>query len=670
MRVLLVEDEAITRKAVAGMLSSEGYQVEQAEDGETALTLARSGTPPALILSDVLMPQMDGFSLCRALRSEPGLEKTPLIFYSAVFLSAEDEALAREVGADAFVRKGEDLSQFKQRLRQVLEGATELSAGATQRPKLPADELERQHEAVLLHTLYGKVAELENEQHLPHAERLRESERRMRTLVANLPGMAYRCDNDRHWNMHFVSEAVESLTGYTRRQVEESREVSFAELIHPEDRERVWQSVQRTLEAGESFAITYRITHRDGSLRWLEERGSGVQQGRYIEGYINDVSRQVETAEQLQRINRVLRTLSRGNRSMVAATREEELLDNVCQLLASDGGYPYVWAATCIDAERLEPRAYHGEQAQGMRPWFEAIRQLPRHRHLFAETLDSGKPYLLNDMDRIDWGEGTEALRRSGLPVLLLLPLRHRGEPLGLVGIFAHERAIFDHSELSLLQEMAGDVGFGLKALRTKLAHDQGMQRIQRTMLQTVEAVSATLEKRDPYTAGHQQRVEQLSVAVAADLGWSDWRIEGLRLAALVHDIGKIHIPSEILNRPGRLSDLEFDIIKAHPEVGYDILKGVEFDWPIATIVLQHHERCDGSGYPQALTCKDIIPEACIIAVADVVEAITSDRPYRPGLGLDIALDEIESGRGSRYDAPVVDSCLRLFRERGFNWRT
>lgn len=139
-------------------------------------------------------------------------------------------------------------------------------------------------------------------------------------------------------------------------------------------------------------------------------------------------------------------------------------------------------------------------------------------------------------------------------------------------------------------------------------------------------------------------------------------------LAALVHDIGKIHIPAEILNRPGRLSETEFGIIKSHPQVGYDILKGVEFDWPIAEMVLQHHERIDGTGYPEGLKGEEILLEARIIGVADVVEAITSHRPYRPGLGVDIALHEIEDGRGSRYDVAVVDTCLHLFREEGFSW--
>jgi HD-GYP domain-containing protein (c-di-GMP phosphodiesterase class II) len=149
-------------------------------------------------------------------------------------------------------------------------------------------------------------------------------------------------------------------------------------------------------------------------------------------------------------------------------------------------------------------------------------------------------------------------------------------------------------------------------------------------------------------------------------LGLVDEQLAGLRLGAIVHDLGKIHVPAEILSKPGRLSKLEFELIKAHPQSGYDILKGIEFPWPIAQIVLQHHERLDGSGYPQGLKGDAIILEAKILAVADVVEAMASHRPYRPGLGIDQAIEEIRTGRGGRYDPAVVDACVKLFTEMGY----
>jgi HD-GYP domain-containing protein (c-di-GMP phosphodiesterase class II) len=171
---------------------------------------------------------------------------------------------------------------------------------------------------------------------------------------------------------------------------------------------------------------------------------------------------------------------------------------------------------------------------------------------------------------------------------------------------------------------------------------------------------------RDPYTAGHERRVAAIAVAIGAELGFDADQLEGLQVAGQLHDIGKITIPSEILSKPGRLSAIEFQLIQGHPQASYEVLKGVAFPWPVAQIVLQHHERVNGSGYPLGLRGGEILLKARIMAVADVVEAMSSHRPYRPGLGIDRALSEIEQGSGSLYDVVVASACLRLFRERGY----
>ena len=171
---------------------------------------------------------------------------------------------------------------------------------------------------------------------------------------------------------------------------------------------------------------------------------------------------------------------------------------------------------------------------------------------------------------------------------------------------------------------------------------------------------------RDPYTAGHQRRVGELAAAIAQELGLSDDKIHGLRLAASIHDLGKIKVPAEILAKPGKLTNIELMLIKAHAQAGYDILKDIAFPWPIATIVWQHHERLDGSGYPLGLKDDQILFESRIMAVADVVEAMASHRPYRPSLGMEATLAEIERGRGSAYDPAVVDACLKVIREGRF----
>lgn len=182
----------------------------------------------------------------------------------------------------------------------------------------------------------------------------------------------------------------------------------------------------------------------------------------------------------------------------------------------------------------------------------------------------------------------------------------------------------------------------------------------------TIKSISRIIELRDPYTAGHQTRVSELACAIAADLGMSKPDIERMKIAGLVHDLGKILLPSEILSKPGALTDYEYAIVKKHPEAGLSVLEGTDFDQVVIDIVSQHHERIDGSGYPKALTGDLISPEAKIFAVADVVEAMAAHRPYRPSLGIAAALREIENNKGVLFDADVVDSCLRLFREKGF----
>lgn len=203
---------------------------------------------------------------------------------------------------------------------------------------------------------------------------------------------------------------------------------------------------------------------------------------------------------------------------------------------------------------------------------------------------------------------------------------------------------------------------------RTEEELKQRFQKLRRTMKGTIYAMALIVEIRDPYTAGHQRKVTSLGCAIAKEMSLSEDEIDGFRLAGAIHDIGRTYIPVEILSKPSLLTDIEFAMVKSHPKVGYDILKMVEFPWPIAQIVLQHHERMDGSGYPQGLSGKDIMLEARILAVADVIEAMASKRPYRPAHSIDKALEEISQNKGVLYDSKVVDACLKLFTEKGFKF--
>lgn len=201
---------------------------------------------------------------------------------------------------------------------------------------------------------------------------------------------------------------------------------------------------------------------------------------------------------------------------------------------------------------------------------------------------------------------------------------------------------------------------------RNEEAANINIDKLRKSMNGIIQAMTLTVEIRDPYTAGHQKKVANLARAIANEIGLQKDQVDGIRTAGLIHDLGKINVPSEILTKPGRINDNELSLIKSHPRVGYDILKAIEFPWPVAQIVYQHHERMDGSGYPEGLRDKDILMEAKVIGVADVVEAMASHRPYRPAFGVDAALDEISKHSGVLYEPDVVDACHRLVKEKNF----
>ena len=193
----------------------------------------------------------------------------------------------------------------------------------------------------------------------------------------------------------------------------------------------------------------------------------------------------------------------------------------------------------------------------------------------------------------------------------------------------------------------------------------QSYRAVQKAVAGTIYAMARIVESRDPYTAGHQQGVARLAVAIGREMGLEQEQVNGLMMAALIHDLGKINVPAEILAKPTKLTPLEFSLIQTHSQSGYEILKEIEFPWPVAQMVLEHHERFDGSGYPQGLRGEAILLEARILAVADVVEAMASHRPYRPALGIEAALEEVRAKRGTAFDERVADACLTLFLEKG-----
>lgn len=381
-----------------------------------------------------------------------------------------------------------------------------------------------------------------------------------------------------------------------------------------------------------------------------------------------------EAHEELYRVNRALRVLSAGNRSLLFATSESELLATICRDIVEKGDYLAAWvgfsgsvhdkymrmAASHINLDHEAAQGFWDDLGNGVDPVISSVRE--------------DKVLLVNDTGHESVHPHlSEHANKVGYRSIIILPLHFEGKPFGALVLGAKAENEFSGIQVEYLKETASDTSFGIEMLRTKgensrLAllgsHHEVMMR--RSLEDALRAIAMTIEMRDPYTAGHQRRVADLAKAIATGLGLSDDETHGIYLAAVVHDIGKINVPAEILVKPGKLNDLEFALVKQHVVSSYEILKNVRFPWPIADTVHQHHERLDGTGYPLGLKDGEILFGARIMAVADVVEAMSSHRPYRAGLGIDVALQEIEKGRSTIYDAAVVDACVKLFREERF----
>ena len=459
---------------------------------------------------------------------------------------------------------------------------------------------------------------------------------------------------------------------------------AFLAAIHPDDRERLHRTYQESLAAKAPYDITHRLLMSDGRIKYVREMcetqyNADGQPLRSL-GTVQDITEQQLTEQALSRSNRALKAISSCNSVLVHTTDELELLQDMCRVIIDEGGYRFAWIGLVENGKdrRIRPVAHAGfEQGYLEKMAITYDHGSERGNGPAGCAVRQAQPQLVHDtLTDPQFSPWREAAIERGYRSVLALPLKdHNCEVFAVLCIYAEEPNAFDAEAQTLMQELANDLAFGISTLRTRGERDHYLQehqksdeRFKQVLVDTIRAISLTVEKRDPYTAGHQNKVAQLSVAIGRELGMDHDQLEGLRLGAMIHDIGKIYVPAEILNRPGRLSKAEFEIIKSHSEVGYDIIKDVQFPWPVAEMVIQHHERMDGSGYPRGLQGEAIILEARILAVADVVEAITSHRPYRPAVGLDKALLEIEANRDTLYDSQVANACLHLIRDRGFTF--
>ena len=301
--------------------------------------------------------------------------------------------------------------------------------------------------------------------------------------------------------------------------------------------------------------------------------------------------------------------------------------------------------------------SYSGAKSKG-RLFFSANNPIVATMKQQYEVIDNNDFDIIPSLISMN-GTDRQTLERNGIE--LLVPLRNDGNLAGILLIGSKvSREPYSKEERRLLQEISSDVAVRISNANLYESMKRKHSDLQKAMDGVIFAIFSVVETRDPYTAGHQRRVAELARAIAREMGLSEWQIIGIHIAGLLHDVGKVAVPSEILSKPGKINHYEFSIIKNHCQVGYEILQRIDFPWPVTRAILQHHERMDGSGYPEGLSGDSIVIEARILGVADVVEAMSSHRPYRPALGLTSALQEISQSRGILYDPEVVDACLRL----------
>jgi PAS domain S-box-containing protein len=402
---------------------------------------------------------------------------------------------------------------------------------------------------------------------------------------------------------------------------------AFLERVHPDDRARV-QERRKAALAGHPYDVEHRIVV-DHSVKWVHERaemeydGSGAVSGAL--GIVQDITERKESEEALARSETQYRTLYESSRDALVTAA------------------PPNWHFTsCNQATVRMFGAPDANDFVGHAPWEYSPPAQPDGRPSAEKAKEMIEIAMRQGSHFFEWTHR----RRDGtdFPATVLLSRVDIG---GSPYFQATIRDITDQ-----------------KAAETALRENAG--QLRRMMDGTVKAMTTAIEARDPYTAGHERRVAQLACEIGLHMGFTKERTEGLRIAGYLHDIGKIAVPAEILSKPGRISDCEMGIIRAHPQFAFDILKDIDFVWPVAQAAFQHHERLDGSGYPKGIRGEEIIIEARILAVADVVEAMSSHRPYRAALGVEKALEEIAKGKEKIYDASVVEACVAIFRDKKF----
>ena len=384
------------------------------------------------------------------------------------------------------------------------------------------------------------------------------------------------------------------------------------------------------------------------------------------------VGDEIDRRTELEKLSWALLAHNKAAHALSHAESIENLLSGVCKSIVQQKPYEVAWVGFAENDAAKSVRIAVSEgpakdYANGLKVSWSA--DSPFGNGPAGTCIRTG---ISSTFQNCAFDTGFEAWRERaleyGLKSVVACPFYDGSEkPIGALLIYASLPNAFGDLEMQLFESLAKEIGAGLRSLEKQARLDaeiqhreEAQQRLADALRATIEAVSKTMEWRDPYTAGHQRRVALICAEIGKKLGWKQERIEGVYLAAMVHDIGKVAVPSEILTKPTKLTDIEMMLVREHVETGYQILKDIPFPWPIAEMVRQHHERLDGTGYPKNLKSEQILEEAKVLAVADVIEAMASYRPYRPGLGLSAALNEIRATAGIQLDKAIVEAACAL----------
>jgi PAS domain S-box-containing protein len=460
-------------------------------------------------------------------------------------------------------------------------------------------------------------------------EVLRKSEGRLREVLENSQEVSYKINLQTN-HYEYLSPVIVKISGYAKDEIEPLPfETIMMNFIHPDDHAEIGRVIAESTSGavGTGYQMNYRFKHKNGQYHWCQDRFTVMRDAGghplAIIGNVSDISERKQADEKL----------------LESKTLFEAVVENIPLMI-------FLKEATDL---RFVIFNRAGEELLG-----HDRKDLLGKNNLDLFPTEQAAHFMAKDREVLD-----------GKAIVLDIPEEQiqtakKGQRL------LHTKKVCIRSSDGTTKYLLGISEDITERKQAEEELQQTLESLRKAVGTTVQVMVSAVESRDPYTSGHQLRSANLARAIATEMGLSPDKIEGIRMAGSIHDIGKLSIPAEILSKPTKLSDIEFSLIKEHSQKGYEMLKDVESPWPLAQIVYQHHERMDGSGYPRNKKGEEILMEARILAVADVVEAMASHRPYRPSLGINAALAEIEKNKGTFYDNTVVDACLRLFREKGF----